>query len=287
MTAIELWTSLLFVPAHSERLLHSAIRHRPDAIILDLEDAVAPAEKATARSSLAKAQAAIADAAIDCVVRVNAPLVDMVKDLEAIERQCVSAILIPKVESRRAIENANDLIGANLAKIALVETPAGVERLPIIADTAGLRGLMLGSEDLSAALGVSPDDGVLDLPAARLAMCAAQFDLLAIGFPGSIGNFKDLELYRRQLERGRKLGMHAVAAIHPTQLPIARDVMKPTEFEIEWAQSVTRAVEVGGKGAIALDGMMIDAPVLTRARRIIHAAAGRVDPVNAPMRDRP
>lgn len=260
------------MPAGADRLLASAVRHRPEAVIIDLEDAIPLREKDDARRRLDGMIETLAGAGIAIVVRVNAPLALMVEDLKSFNRDGVSAILIPKVESSRPVENAVELTCGKVAMIALIETPIGLERLSAIAEAPMLGGLMLGSEDLSAAMGVSPDGGVLNVPAARLAIASSASGLLAIGFPGSIGNFKNLDLYRRQIERGRDLGMNAVAAIHPAQLPVICEALRPTPDEISWARSVIDASRNDGRALSKVDGAMVDAPVLLRARRILARA---------------
>lgn len=276
MIGVPAWQSLLFVPAGNDRLLQSAIRHRPDAVILDLEDAVGPAEKPLARAALRTQQRQLADAGIACVVRVNAPLAMMVEDIAASDLEGLAALLIPKVESLRAIDNASELAEHRCGIISLVETPTGVDNVSAIAASPHTVGLMLGSEDLSAAMGISPDEGGLDMPVARIGLAAAGRGLLAIGFPGSIGNFKDLERYRAQVKRGRSFGMNAVAAIHPSQLAPIREALAATETEIAWARSIVAATESDASSVLAIEGTMIDAPVLARARKILirHGSVG-------------
>lgn len=271
------WQALLFVPVGADRHLASAIRHRPDAIILDLEDAIAPADKAQARSRLAECQAEIAAAGIDCVVRINGPLAMMVDDLRALDTGKTAAVMVPKVEDRRSLRNAAELTGGALGLIALIESPLAACRLPEIAVDPALCALMLGSEDFSASLGIDPNGGGLVSLAAQIAVAASAHGLLAIGFPGSIGNFKTLDLYARQIAEGRALGMQAVAAIHPAQLPVIRAAFRPSEEETAWADRVLETVSAAGDpGVIALDGTMIDNPVVLRARRIaLRAAAAR------------
>lgn len=273
MKPVRDWQTLLFVPVGAARHLDSAIRHRPDAIILDLEDAIPPAAKAEARQRLAQDQAQIAAAGLACVLRVNGDLPDMVADLAALDRASVAALLLPKVETPRPILNAGDLTARTVPIIALVETPAALPDLPRLAGQPGLAGLMLGSEDYSACLGIDPEAGGLDMPAAQIAAAAAAGGLLAIGFPGSIANFRDLDRYARNLQRGRALGFGAVAAIHPAQLPVIRDCLAPTAAEVDWAGRVLAALPETA-GVAALDGAMVDAPVLARARRILARALG-------------
>jgi citrate lyase subunit beta / citryl-CoA lyase len=273
MSGVADWQALLFVPVRADRHLASAIRHRPDAVILDLEDAVAYSDKASARLRLAGCQAALAEAGIDCVVRVNGPLAMMVEDLKAADLGKTAAILLPKVEDRRSLGNAAELTGGAIGLIALIESPLAALRLPDIAADPVLTGLMLGSEDFSASLGIDPNGGGLVHLAARLAMAASAHGLLSIGFPGSIGNFRSLDVYARQIAEGRALGMQAVAAIHPAQLPVIRAALRPTDDDIAWAKRVLESKAASGKaGVTALDGTMIDAPVVARARRIVERA---------------
>ncbi|MBC7738146.1 MAG: CoA ester lyase [Candidatus Saccharibacteria bacterium] len=265
------WQAILFVPVGAERHLASAIRLRPDAVILDLEDAVAPDAKPAARAALRGAQAALARARIDCALRVNGPLRAMVDDLTAADLAQLRAVIVPKCEDTRGLRNAAELTAGQIALIALIESPLGLHRLPKIAKLPEVRGLMLGPEDYAATLGVNPDKGALDLVAAQLAIAASPRGLLPIGFPGSIANFRDLDLYASQIARGRDLGMRAVAAIHPAQLPVIRALLAPSEAEVAWAETVLAKASVGG-AVFALDGAMVDAPVIARARQISAAS---------------
>lgn len=268
MIAVPDWQALLFVPVGAERHLSSALRHRPDAIILDLEDAIAPAAKDAARARLRADQAAVAEAGIPCVLRVNAPLAAMARDLAAAELAALSAVMVPKCEDVRPLLNAAELAGPGVGLIALAETPAALPALPALAAVPRVIGLMLGSEDYSAALGIDPEGGGLATLAAHVAAAAATRGLLALGFPGSIANFRDLDRYADRLRQGRALGMTAVAAIHPAQLPVIRQIFSPTVAELDWATRITAAFSAAD-GVMALDGQMIDAPVLARARRIL------------------
>ena len=277
MTPLD-WQALLFVPVGAERHLASAIRNRPDAIILDLEDAVAPQSKAAARDVLKAAQAMIHAAGIACVLRVNAGVAAMVADLAAADHDRLDAIIVPKCEGTRLLRNAAELTAQKIPLVALIESPAALNALPALVAMPELSGLMLGSEDYSALLGVDPDMGALETPTIQIANAAAGRGLLSIGFPGSIANFRDLDRYADQIARGRALGMRAVAAIHPAQLPVIRQILAPTQAEVDWAtQVVARAAQLKalGQAVGAVDGMMIDAPVIARARRVLAAAKGR------------
>ena len=268
------WQALLFVPVGTEKHLASAIRLRPDAVILDLEDAVAPEAKPAARAALRGAQAELAKAGIDCVLRVNGSLRAMVDDLAAADLAKLRAVMLPKCEDTRGLRNVAELTTGQVGLIALIESPLGLRRSGEIAALPEVQGLMLGSEDYAATLGVNPNKGALDLVAAELAIAACPRGLLPIGFPGSIANFRDLELYASQIAKGRDLGMRAVAAIHPAQLPVIRATLAPSNAEVAWAEKVVASVEEGN-AVFALDGAMVDAPVVARARQI-NAASKRM-----------
>ena len=157
------WQALLFVPVGADRHLASSIRHRPDAVVLDLEDAVAPLAKDAARGVLRANQAALAAAGIDCVLRVNGPIRAMVDDLDAADHALLHGVMVPKCEDAHPLRNVAEVTGGAIGLIALVESPAGVQRLAEIAAVPQVVALMLGSEDYSAALGVDPDRAVLTI----------------------------------------------------------------------------------------------------------------------------
>ncbi|VDS07883.1 (3S)-malyl-CoA thioesterase [Paracoccus haematequi] len=271
MSRVAALQALLFVPVGNERLLASALRHRPDAVILDLEDAVAPGEKPAARRALGAARAMVAGAGLACILRVNSGLRDLVADLDACADAPPDALLLPKCDSLRQVENAAELAAEGTELLALIEHPSALPALPAIAAHPRIAGLMLGSEDYCAGLGVSPDQGGLDLPVTLIAAACAARGLRAIGFPGSIANFRDLERYGAQIGRGLSLGANAVAAIHPAQLPVIREQLRPPEAEIRWAEGVILAAG-GAKGAVAGGDGMIDAPVIRRAEAILSRA---------------
>ena len=198
----------------------------------------------------------------------------MVDDLTAADLANLRAVIVPKCEDTRGLRNAAEVTTGLIALIALIESPVGLRRSGEIAAVPEVEGLMLGSEDYSATLGVNPNKGALDLVAAELAIAASPRGLLPIGFPGSIANFRDLDLYAAQIAKGRDLGMRAVAAIHPAQLPVIRATLRPSDAEVAWAEKVLASMGQGG-AVFALDGAMVDAPVIARARQI-SAASRRV-----------
>lgn len=265
-----LWQSLLFVPLGADKLLASALRHRPDAVILDLEDAVAEDAKPAARAGLRSAQMALAAAHIPCVLRVNGGLAAMVADLGSADHTLLHGVMIPKCQDTRTLRNAAELTDGMVGLIALIESPAALPQLPDIAAVPQVMALMLGSEDYSTTLGTDPNRGALVLPVSMIAAAATARGLLPIGFPGSLANFRDLDLYGTQLAMGRDLGMRAAAAIHPAQLPAIRAAFGPSPADILWATAILAKAQTSSS-VFAHEGAMVDAPVIARARQIIAA----------------
>lgn len=280
------WRSLLFVPASDEKRLAAVHTRGADAVILDLEDGVAPEAKAAARAAL---PAHIADlAAKDCevLVRINGPWRLALADLEAAVRADVRALLVPKVESAARLAAISEIIGeleaerdldvGALGLVALIETPAALSALAEIAAVPRVVGLALGSEDFSLTLGVPPSRESLDLPCKMVALAAAGRGLAALALPGTIAEFRDLAAYEASVKAARAVGATGAVCIHPAQVPVLNTGFSPTEAEHAWARAVLAAwdaPERGGRGVVAMAGAMIDLPVVERARRLLAAAA--------------
>jgi citrate lyase subunit beta/citryl-CoA lyase len=273
------WAALLFVPADAERFVDSALKHRPEAVILDLEDGVAQSAKPAARAAIAGSQRRLKAAGIDVVVRISGGLPDMVHDLAALDLEALDAVMVAKASDERPLLNAAEILAAAGPRrpglIALVESPAALPRLERIASVPGLVGMMFGPEDYAAELGVSPDAGGLAVPATLVAAACAGRGLFAIGLAGSLAGFRDLDAYAAKVAHARSLGFTGAAAIHPAQLPVLRAGFRPGEADIARARRIVEAFDAAtgrGNGAVALDGAMIDAPVAARARALLARA---------------
>ncbi len=267
------WQTLLFVPAHHEKLLLSAIKHKPDAVILDLEDAVPADMKDAARAVLSKHQGLLANAEIDCIVRINSEAAAAKQDIAAVDLKITSAIMVPKCIDRRNLDRVKMLKGmAKIPLIALVESPAALANLTKIATTKGLCGLMFGPEDYAAELGIPTDVADLSVPATLIAAAAVAAKLLPIGIPGSLANFIDIKGFTEKVRRARSLGYRAAAAIHPAQLAAIQEGFIPSTDEIEKAKEIIAASGGKDKGATKLKGAMVDAPIVEQARRVLKLA---------------
>lgn len=276
--------SFLYLPATSTRLLARAGQRGADTIVLDLEDAIAPTEKHAARKALATAIASLRGS-VAAWVRINAQDDLVIADIDAAMAAGCDGIVIPKVESaddvlcvtQRLAERFSGAAGIGLQ--AIIETPKGLLRLAEIASaSAALTSLAFGSEDFATALGISPTPEAMRLPAQMVAIAAASAGLHPIGLAGSIAGYTDLVAFERIVRLSRKLGMHGAACIHPAQLAVLNDVFGPSVAEQDRARELIAVYDQAvtkGLGAVALDGSMVDAPVVERARALL-ARAGKI-----------
>ena len=281
---LPLWRSLLYVPVTNERFVEKAAGRGADAIKLDLEDSIPPAEKPAARKALRDAAQVISNAGTEVLVRINRPWRLAVQDLEAAVWPEVSGLCLPKLESAdhlafldetvEELERERGLELGTICFMGLIETPRGLSNVREIAKASPrLKGLSLGQEDYSAALGMpslGPGDLVEDM---RLVQRAArEAGILPLGFAGSIAEITDMEAFRASADRARTLGMEGASCVHPAQVPILNAVFSPTEAEIETAEAMVAAYDAAmaeGLGAVSFRGKMIDVPVVERARRAL------------------
>jgi citrate lyase subunit beta/citryl-CoA lyase len=274
--------SLLFVPGDRPDRMEKALGAGADALILDLEDAVAPENRQVARHEVAHFLNQHNEMRI--FVRVN-PLdsPDNEKDLNAVLPSHPNGIVLPKAEggasvtelARRLSERSNAT--AQILAIA-TETPAAIFQLGSYAGAKRLLGLTWGAEDLPAAIGAATsreEDGSFTAPYEIVrALClfgAAAAGVLPIEtvYPA----YKDLEGLADYAARARRDGFLGMMAIHPAQVPVINAAFTPSEAELAHARAVVAAFEANpGAGALSLEGKMIDRPHLVQAQRIIAQA---------------
>jgi len=269
--------SALFVPLADERFLAKAPERGADALLLDLEDSVPPAQKAAARARMPEAARRLAAQGASVLLRVNALPELIADDLKAAAQLPLAAILLPKVESAAQVAEAERMLGASTVKlVAMLESPAAVLDAAAIA-RAGTRlaGLVFGSEDYCGALGIASDAALLDTPAQMVAMAARARGLAAFGQPGPVAEIADMDAYARLLAKAKAMGFTGTLCIHPKQVAAANRVYSPTAEELALAKEIVAAFEAAvreGRGAFALHGRMIDAPVADQARATLARA---------------
>jgi len=263
--------SLLFAPGSDERKLVKALASAADAVVADLEDAVAPREKAAARELVRDVFAAAAEGAGPLrLVRVNAVGTEFHDDdMAAVAAIAPDAIVLPK-----ATPDAVDTVGpAGPPVIAIVETAQGVRLAYEIASRPRVAALQIGAVDLGAEVGFEPRPDGLEILYVRSKVV---LDSAAAGLrpPFDVVHL-DIEVgaaLEEECRLARSLGFRGKACIHPSQVSVVNLAFTPSESELAWASKVLHAYEAGtaeGRGAVALDGAMIDLPVVDRARRLL------------------
>jgi citrate lyase beta subunit len=229
--------SWLYVPGDRPERFAKALASGADAVILDLEDAVAPSARDAAVGHVDAFLASAAQSRASLWVRVDDARVRR-QDIAALARHGrLDGYVIPKFEA------PEQCAGWGKPVMALIETPKGVvdaARITALA-AAQLHGIALGPEDLSTALGVAPTLEALNHAAAVIVMAAHAAGVKAYACPGSLAEFRDLAAWRATLAAGRRLGSHGTLCIHPAQLAAAHEVFSPSEAELAWARRVCDA----------------------------------------------
>lgn len=276
--------SLLFVPGDRPDRMEKALASGADALILDLEDAVALTAKPAARVAVASFLAR--ERTVPLWVRIN-PLDGGLAedDLAAILPARPDGIVLPKAEGAVSLSALDArLAGAVEILPIATETPAAVFALGNYGGvTQRLAGLTWGAEDLPAAIGAATAreaDGSF-APPYQLVRSLTLFGAHAAGVPAIetvYPDFRDLEGLANYAARGRRDGFSGMMAIHPAQVPIINRAFTPSPEEVEHARRVVAAFSAApGSGALSLDGKMIDAPHLKAARALL-ARAGEPEP---------
>ena len=274
--------SLLFVPGDRPERMQKALGVGADALILDLEDAVAPAAKPEARKQVAAFIGANSGAPI--WVRVN-PLdgPEIASDLAAVVPVHPFGIVLPKAEGGASIAELSRRLaelGDSTARIFAIatETPAALFQLGTYGGQQRLAAMSWGAEDLPAAVGAitSREEDGSYTPPYELARSLCLFGAVAAGvapietvYPA----FRDLEGLKAFTGRARRDGFIGMMAIHPDQVPVINAAFTPSEAEIAHARRIVEAFAASpSAGALSLDGKMIDRPHLIQAQRILAAA---------------
>ena len=276
----------MFVPGNNPGMMQDAFIYGPDSIMLDLEDSVTMAEKDAARLLVHNALKTIDYGNTEMVVRIN-PLNTAYgkKDVEAVVKAGVHVMRMPKTETaeevrevEREIERVEKEIGClGRTKImAAIESTLGiVNAYEIAVASERMMGIALGAEDYCANLKTQRSPEGTELLFARqqivVAARAAGIDALDTVY----SNLNDMETFRKEVELIKQLGFDGKSIINPRQIEIVNEVFAPTEKAIEKAKTIIAAIkeaEKRGSGVIAVNGKMVDRPVVIRAQRTIDLA---------------
>ncbi|MFT7587084.1 MAG: citrate lyase beta subunit [Cellvibrionaceae bacterium] len=266
--------SILFTPGDSGRKLQKAARSGADAVVIDLEDAVAPSALADAHQLTLNALQTIDFGRSKRLVRINGHSQDaLLADIEAILPGKPDGVVVPKVESAEMLTLVAQKLPENVSIFALIETAAGFMNLPdIMKGDAKLEGLILGGEDLIASIGAKPTPGRKELAYARgaLVMAASAYQLQAIDTVFTA--WRDVEGLTQDAQIAAEVGFTGKLAIHPAQLPAIHEAFSPTAAEIEWANDVileSQRLKEQGIGVFSFGGRMIDEAHIRIAKRIL------------------
>lgn len=259
--------SYLFVPGDRPERYEKACASGADVVIVDLEDAVAASEKTSARTSLARWLSAQQPVA----VRINGcGTAWFDDDLALCSHPGVQAVMMPKAETPDVVERI--AAAAPQARILpLIETARGFANLPALAQAAGVQRLVFGSIDFQADLGIEGDGEELLYFRSQLVLASRLAGLLA-PVDGVTTAIDDAARLQTDARRARRLGFGAKLCIHPRQVTAVNEAFRPSADELAWARRVVDAYERAQGGAVAIDGAMVDRPVVLRARAMLEQA---------------
>ncbi|MFJ9174407.1 HpcH/HpaI aldolase/citrate lyase family protein [Streptomyces sp. NPDC102360] len=266
--AIAAARSFLFVPGDRPDRYAKAHASGADLVIIDLEDAVAPADKDAARGHVAAWLAA----GHRPVVRVNAPGTSWSEADLAMAAEHGCPVMVPKSEDPQALSEIAARTAGRCPVIALIETARGVLRAHAVSEAPGVVRLAFGNVDLAADLGVAHDDHLALAHARSQVVLAAAAAGLCPPIDGVTTGVRDTDALAADVTHGRRLGFAGKLCIHPAQLPPVASGFAPSDAELAWARSVLAA----GDTVTTVDGQMVDRPVLERARRLLAQAGRRV-----------
>jgi citrate lyase subunit beta/citryl-CoA lyase len=266
--------SYLFVPGNRPERFEKARAAGADAVILDLEDAVGPDDKPAARTAvLAAVSGGASDGAVAsgyAWVRVNSSDTSWFNDDIAalVEHPGVAGIMLPKAETREQIEAVLARAHARLSILPIVETARGFANLAGLCAAPRVSRIVFGTLDFQIDLGIDGDNEELHLFRSQIVLSSR---LAGLGAPvdGVSTTITDMEQIEADARRGRRFGFGGKLCIHPKQIDAVHRAYAWSDAEQAWAQRVLAAIEASHGAAVAVDGKMVDMPVILKARRIV------------------
>lgn len=274
-----IWRSMLYVPANVPRFVAKSATAGADAILLDLEDSIPHERKAEARAALATAIPIARAGGSEVLVRVNRPLRLAVGDIEAAVAAGADGILLTKVLGPDHVQLACELLTGSMRIIPMVETAAALRSLHEIARASPrVAGLLIGAEDLAAECGAAADDEIIAMAKRQMVLAAVAAGVAPLGTLGTVADYKDAEKVRALVARSKRAGLVGASCIHPSLVPILNEGFSPSAAELDLARRQLAAGEEAareGRGSFVVDGLMVDEPILIRARRILAQAGER------------
>lgn len=266
--------SYLFVPGDRPERFDKALASGAHAIIIDLEDAVLPERKPAARAAL---RDWLAQARLPVVVRVNpAGTPWHEEDCALLALAQVRAVMLPKAENAAQLARLAATLRPDQALLPLIETVAGHFAAAEIARVPRVARLAFGSFDFMADAGIRGDAEELDFVRTQLVLVSRHAGLAA-PVDGVTLATDDAAQIERDVQRSRRFGMGGKLCIHPRQVAAVNAGFAPTAPELDWARRVVAALAAGSRGAVTVDGKLVDRPIELLARAILEQAAPAAD----------
>ncbi|MGQ3487455.1 CoA ester lyase [Roseovarius pacificus] len=277
-TATRPYRSVLYIPGSKDRALEKARSLPCDAIIFDLEDAVAPEAKPQARETLANALKEGGYGKRSKIVRINALTTEWgLEDVRALRDAGADAILLPKVNTPSDVDNLADMLGPDMPIWVMMETPVCVFNAREIAAHAQVTGLVAGTNDLTKDLGCRTRADRLPLMTSlQMIVMAARAARGVVAIDGVYNRFRDGDGLKAECEQGRDLGFDGKTLIHPAQVEVTNTAFAPTQSEIDLAGRQIAAFEeskASGQGVAVVDGQIVENLHVVAAQRILAKAA--------------
>ena len=284
MTALR---SLLFVPGNKESMLEKALGFRPDVFVPDMEDSVPEAEKENARNTIARFLPKLAESGVAIIPRVNSLDTDWATDdLAAVIGPHIYGISIGKINGPEDLTTVSELIGGleelsgqpdgRIRIIPWLETAkAMVHCYEICRASPRIVGVAFGAEDFTHDMGIERLEDESEVSFARNQLCIAARAAEILAFDTPYFRFKDEDGLRANSAASKQCGFKGKFAIHPAQIDAINETFSPSAAEIEHARRVVETFEEAeraGRGSTSLDGMVIDVPVVKRARALLALA---------------
>lgn len=259
------YQSLLFVPGSRPERFEKALASGADIVTVDLEDAVGPADKGSARVAALAAMGNDRFGIRINGVRTRHGLADLLAIADAEVKP--TYVMIPMVESVAEVEIVHAILGPDVALVPLVETVKGVRIADAIAAAPGIGGLMLGGADFAGELGVAMSWDALLAARAHIAMACASAKVPSIDVPYL--DLDNLDGLADEVARVRDMGFTAKSVVHPKHVEVVHRVMRPSAEQIAEAHEAEAAYAAAGESAVRWNGKMLEAPVMARYRRIL------------------
>lgn len=265
----------LYLPGNTPKFIINAGLHKPDAIILDLEDAVAPSEKEAARILVRHALAAVDFGKALRTVRVNSLPLGL-EDVRLLAAAGVDAFILPKIEQMdEVVTVAAMLDGLGVPEtrlIPIIESARGVLNAPLIAAAPRVLALAIGLEDYTADIGAQRSAAGRESEWACSMIVNAARAAGVLPLASVYANVDDAAGLQAYTQHMKSLGFEGIGCIHPRQIGLVHQAFAPTAQAVAHAEQVVAAYEAAlaaGQGVFALNGKMIDAPVVARARKVL------------------